>query len=361
MSAAAGSGNELSVIFTHDMHSHFDPARITKDGVTVEKGGFAKLKTVADEIMAEYPDTFVLDAGDFSMGTPYQTIFSKEAPELRLMGLLGYDAVTLGNHEFDYRGKGLADMLAAAVNSRDKLPLMLEASIDWKRTLAEESLKEDAALVKSALERYGCKDYAFLEKGGVRMAVFGIFGKEADSYTPESGLYFLDPIKRAREVVREIQAEGGAAVIVCISHSGTDDDPTKSEDDLLAKAVPEIDLIISGHSHTRLEEPIICGDTVIASCGSYAYDLGHLTLVKSGDRYSVKDYRLIPLDGTVADDAQMLEEIGKYKALVSGEYMAQFGYEYDEVLARSDFAFTPTEDFGDIQGEDALGNLISDA
>ena len=78
-SYAATDTGEVSVIFTHDMHSHMDADRVSKDGKVVEAGGFGKLKTAMDEVRSDYPDSFVLDGGDFSMGTPYQTIFSKEA------------------------------------------------------------------------------------------------------------------------------------------------------------------------------------------------------------------------------------------------------------------------------------------
>lgn len=359
---AAESGSDISIIFSNDMHSHFDTETVNTDGVTTQKGGFAKLKTVADGIVSEYPNTFIFDAGDFAMGTPYQTIFSTDAPELRLMGLIGYDATTLGNHEFDYRGPGLADMLTAAADSGDKLPLILTASIDWERTLADPALAENAALVKTALENYKYNDnYTVIEKGGVKIAVFGIFGKEADSYAPESGLYFLDPTETAKKVVEAIKADSGADLIVCLSHSGTSDDAEESEDELLSKAVPEINLIISGHSHTKLDEPIISGNTAIVSSGEYTYNLGHLILTKSGDSYAVKDYKLIPIDGSVADDAEMLLEIEKYKALVNEKYMKQFGYGFDDGLATSDFAFTPIEDFSAVQGEDTLGNLIADS
>ena len=90
----------VSVIFTHDMHSHLDE--------------FAKLKTAMDDVKDEYPGSFVLDAGDFAMGTPYQVTFSQQASEMKMMDYLGYEATTLGNHEFDYRALGLAGMFDAA-------------------------------------------------------------------------------------------------------------------------------------------------------------------------------------------------------------------------------------------------------
>ena len=358
---AAEETDPVSIVFTHDMHSHLEAETITRDGVTTVRGGFARLKTALDAVRTEYPDTFVLDAGDFAMGTPFQTIFSTQAAELRLMGRLGFDATTLGNHEFDYRAAGLADMLMTAAGSAQRLPLLVAASIDWERTFADPERAPDAARVKAALEQYGASDYALLEKGGVRVAVFGIFGREADSFAPESGLYFFDPIERAKQVVAQIREEGGADLIVCLSHSGTSAKPEESEDELLAKAVPEIDLIISGHTHTRLEQPIISGTTVIASCGSYTYDIGHLTMTKRGGRYELAEYSLIPLDAAVEADAAVLEEIDACKDLVSREYMSRFGHTFDQVLASSTFAFTPIETFGSAQGEDTLANLISDS
>lgn len=89
-------GTEVQILFTHDMHSHLDPYKAEKDGSTVMIGGFGKLKTMADEKRNNCPATFLVDGGDFSMGTLYQTIYETEAPELTLMGQIGYDAVTLG-------------------------------------------------------------------------------------------------------------------------------------------------------------------------------------------------------------------------------------------------------------------------
>ncbi|MCL1955291.1 MAG: hypothetical protein FWF61_05125 [Brevinematales bacterium] len=135
----ADSGAEISVIFTHDMHSHFDAERYMENGRISQRGGFAYVKSAVDNIKARYPDSFLLDAGDFAMGTPYQTIYSAEAAELRIMGLMGFDATTLGNHEFDYRTQGLTDMLNAAMASGDRLPPLVCANIDWDRTLADQN------------------------------------------------------------------------------------------------------------------------------------------------------------------------------------------------------------------------------
>ena len=360
-SSTAAPTEEVSILFTHDMHSHFDPERFTTDGKVAERGGLVRVKTAVDEVASVYPDTFLLDGGDFSMGTLYQTIFSSEAPELHVMGRVGYDATTLGNHEFDYRTQGLTDMLTVAAASPEQLPAITIANIDWEKTLADEEFARNAQALKTAMDRYGVVDYLIIEKGGVKLAVFGLMGKEADSYAPESGLYFKDPTKTAQEVVAKIKAETNADIIVCLSHGGTNSDPKKSEDELLAKAVPDIDVIISGHSHTRLEEPIVIGNTLVVSSGSYTYDLGHLVLARDGDRYRVASYKLIPIRETIQKDAEVEAYVQEFKGLVDQHYLSEFGYSFDQVLAYSPFEFTPIEQFGVTQGEDTLGDLISDS
>lgn len=360
--AAAPAAEEVSIMFTHDMHSHFDTEMIEVGGELIARGGLAKLKTAADLVRAEYPDSFLFDAGDFAMGTPFQTIFSTDAAELLMLGRLGFDTTTLGNHEFDYRTVGLTDMFHAAMDSGETLPQLFIANIDWERTFQDPDREANARDLADALAQYGAiEEFSYFTSNGVTLAVFGILGKEADEYAPESGLYFLDPIERSREIVDMIKAEGKADMIVCLSHSGTNPNPDKSEDELLAKAVPEIDLIISGHSHTQLDEPIIHGSTVVASCGAYTNYLGHVVFTRDGQRWAVKDYKLIALDASVADDPAVLEDIEEFREKISESYLSQFGYEYHQTLAVSPFAFTDVKDFGNVQGEDSLGNLISDS
>ena len=354
--------DEVSVIFTHDMHSHMDADRVSKHGKVVEVGGFGKLKTAMDQVKTDYPDSFVLDGGDFSMGTPYQTIFSKEASELKMMKFLGYEATTFGNHEFDYRAKGLASMLQAAVG---KGPQLLCANIDWEKTLQDESLKDDAKTLKEACDAYGVKDYTVLEHDGIRMAVFGLLGESAVEYAPESGLMFKDAQETAKDVVNEIKNKEDVDLIVCISHCGTieneSDKMEDTEDYQLAENVPDIDLIVSGHSHTTLDEPVQVGDTYLVSCGSYNTNMGHVVLKKSGDHYKIKNYELIPLDESVKSDAAVESEIAKYRKLVDEEYFSHYGYSVGETITNNTIAFPDSSKLGLTQGEEPLGSLLADS
>lgn len=359
---ALDRSDEITILFTHDMHSHFDSDMITRNGTTTQKGGFAKVKTILDDVKAQNPNTIVLDGGDFSMGTLYQTLFSSYAPELQLMELMGYDATTLGNHEFDYRAGGLSEMLSTAVqNSENQVPIVI-SNIDWEKTLADNTLKEDAAKLKNAMNAYGIKDYIILNKNGLKIAVFGIIGNEAISFAPLSGLIFFDPIDKAKEVVKQIQENENPDLIICLSHSGTTDDENTSEDELLAKAISDIDVIISGHTHTTLPEPIVIGNTIICSCGSYTANVGSLTLKQDATgSFSLSEYKLIPVNESVKEDPVIKSKIDEYKNLVNTNYLAQYNYEYDEILATSSFAFTEFEQFSLKLEEDSLGNLIADS
>lgn len=340
--------NRISFVVSHDMHSHLEK--------------FAKVATVVKQEKKANKETFVLDAGDFSMGTPFQTIYRKKASELRMMGYVGFDATTLGNHEFDYRSKGLTDMLTAAVKSKDELPAMVIANIDWDSTLSDKDLKADGEKLQSALEKYGAQKYVVLERGDAKIAVFGIFGKESADFAPESGTIFLDPVQAARDTVEEIKAHEKVDMIVCVSHSGTNqDDPDNSEDEILAANVDGIDLIVSGHTHTYLQEPIMVNDTVIASVGQYNDNLGLISFVEKEGDYQLDTYQLKALDKSVKADDKTAAKVESFKNLVDKEYFEDFGYNWNDILAKNSVEFTDIEDFGLEQGEDTLGNIIADS
>lgn len=346
--SAGGAGEQISILFSHDMHSHLEK--------------FPKIKSLIREKKKVNPATFVLDAGDFSMGTPYQTIFKQEASELRMMGAVGYDAATFGNHEFDYRSKGIAAMLTAARKSKDKLPQMVIANIDWDKTLEDKKLRSDAMALKSAMEAAGVRDYTVVERSGAKIGVFGIFGMEAASYAPESGTYFRDPIQTSRDMVEKINAHEKVDMIICVSHGGTyADNHDNSEDEILAENVDGIDMIVSGHSHTELSEPIVINGTVIASSGQYNDNLGYVTFSEKEGKYSMDEYKLIPLDKKVKNDSSTEILTEKFKSLVDKKYFSKFGYFWDKKLAENQVEFTGIDTFGLHQGEDPLGSFIADS
>ena len=379
--AAEGCSQETNVttiLFTHDLHSHFLPQSTAEGG---ESGGYARLKTVIDGERAMNPDALLVDGGDFSIGSLIQTLYTTQAAELRTMGAMGYDAVTIGNHEFDHKGVGFAEMLNSAkaaqqaavelllVDARPLedmdaykerfgpvtpvLPTLLEANY------APADDNPDRAFIRSAMENYGVTDCMTLERGGVTYGLFGLMGVDSDECAPTSGFTRTDAAKAAKRCVETLKGEG-AEIIVCLSHSGTGDSLASSEDEELAEAVDGIDVIVSGHTHSTLAEPLVVNDTYIVSSGPYCQNLGSLTFSWDGSgEKRLLDYRLIPIDETVAENPEIAGLVEQWKDMVGETYLARYGLTYDEVLTHSDYDLnTPASA---VQENNGLGTLVSDA
>ena len=357
----AAPGTAVDIVFTHDTHSHLNTFTTMVDGLETELGGFARMNTLIEAQRAQNPDTLVIDGGDFSMGTLIQTVFETQAAELRMLGHLGCDVTTLGNHEFDYRSKGLANMLTSAQASGDAVPAMVVCNVDWD-TMEAEGLTEGQQRLKDAFTAYGVSDYTVLEKGDVDIAVVGVFGKDALACAPTCELKFEDPIEAVKQTVADIKANEDVDMIVCVSHSGTWEDESKSEDELLAKAVPDLDLILSGHTHTEIEKPIQHGSTYVVSCGEYGKNLGELTLTQQADgRWAMSAYELIPITSDIAVHAATQQTIDSFMDTVDTDYLARFGYTKDQVLAENDIVFSTQKDLENIHEEHNLGDIIADA
>lgn len=326
----------LTVLFTHDTHDHFTP---DANGV----GGYTRLATALknERAKAHYP-TITVDGGDFSMGSLFQTIYATDAPELRALGQMGYDVVTLGNHEFDYRQKGLAEMLYAAKQSGDTIPAVVQANYTTpKDAAAGQNLTE-------AFVNYPVTPYTVVEKDGLKVAVFGVMGVDSDECAPMSGMVYEPMIDAAKRVVKEIQEKEAPDFIICLSHGGTE--KGKGEDYELAKAVSGIDLIVSGHTHTTLSEPIVVNSTPIVSCGPYTQNLGSITLKKldaEDEQLTFEDYKLIPIDESIKADPDMTALAEEFKQKVDSSYLSDYNMSYDGVLtvSESDFTIPQTGDF----------------
>ena len=350
LAAGEGESHETTVLFTHDLHSHFLPQTAADGG---ESGGYARLATVLRQERAQHPDALTLDGGDFSIGSLIQTLYTSKAPELRTMGALGYDATTAGNHEFDHEGLGFARMLTAARTSGDTVPALLMANYKPSDD------NPDQLDIQRAMSAYGVKDYMLLERGGVTYGIFGLMGTDSDDCAPTSGFTLEDPIEAAKRCVKALE-EQGAQFIICLSHGGTNVKESMSEDQQLAKKVDGIDLIISGHTHTTLTEPIVEGDTYIVSAGPYCENLGSITLewTEDGEK-TLKDYRLTPIDETVAEDQTIATLVEGWKNQVSSSYLASYGLSYDQVLTTSNYDLPKPQNKDRV--DNALGNLVADA
>tara|TARA_B100000902_G_scaffold396682_1_gene458393 strand:+ start:32138 stop:33058 length:921 start_codon:yes stop_codon:yes gene_type:complete len=222
---------QLTILHTNDTHSHIQPI---KNGRNQGLGGMAQRSTIIKNIRNEGNQVLLLDAGDIFQGTPYFNFYGGEL-EFRLMSKMGYDASTLGNHDFDNGINGLSKQLKFS-----KFPFII-SNYDFTETeLNDRFLK-----------------YKVFNKSGIKVGVFGI-GIELDSLVPKD-LYgntiYQDPILKANYYSKLLKEELKCDLVICLSHLGFDYREKKVSDKILASYSRNIDLIIGGHTHTFLNEP----------------------------------------------------------------------------------------------------------
>lgn len=356
---ATEQGNTATILFTHDLHSHLLPAPDESGG---EYGGYARLMTVIQQQKEMYPDAILVDAGDFSMGSLFQTAYPTAAIELRMMGAMGFDATTFGNHEFDYLPSGLASMLNVA--AQYETPDIVISNYLPPRA-GESGWNEDAQAVWDAMGNYGVMEYILLERGGIYYAIFGLVGVDSNDCAPNSGM-ILEPLAEAAQRTVDLAVAdcmavyGQEPIVIALSHAGTN--AGKGEDYELAEAVQGIDLIISGHTHTTLEEPIQVGDTWIVSAGEYGRYLGVAQMMQTADGTAkLTDYNLIPVDETVAENPEIAELVQNYKKDVEENYLSDYGMSFDQILTNNPYSFDNVAAVYDYAHESTLGNVFSDA
>ncbi len=347
---AAGETHATTVLFTNDLHSRLLPQKTEGGG---ESGGCARLKTALDRERAKSPDALVLDGGGFSSGSLIQTLCTTQAAELRTMGAMGYDAAAISGRELDHTGAGFAKMLSAAVLSSDPAPALLAANL---APAPDDPNKLD---IQRAMAAYGVKESLLLERGGITYGIFGLMGGDSAARASESGFVLEDPAGAAQRCVDDLKSKG-AQFIICLSHSGTSEKKKLSEDERLAEHVEGIDLIISGHTHAALEQPVLTGGTYIVSAGSDCRHLGTITLEWSdGGEKTLTDYRLTGIDGSLPDDPEIESMVEGWKAQVEGTYLNRYGLTYDQTLTTCNFDL-PLPDSETWEGS-SLGELAADA
>lgn len=227
---------QITILHTNDVHSHIEPFA-ENDPKYANQGGVARRLTLINSIRKENPNVLLLDAGDIFQGTPYFNFYGGEL-EFKLMSMLGYDAATIGNHDFDNGIGGLAKQMPHASFE------LLSANYDFSNTIMDGFTKP----------------YRVFVKDGIRIGVFGI-GIELDGLVNQrqyKETKYLDPIERTEDMTRTLKEDEACDLIICLSHLGYDYNNKERMSDLtLAKATKDIDLIIGGHTHTFLDKPTL--------------------------------------------------------------------------------------------------------
>lgn len=237
LSVSAQEAKQLFILHTSDTHSRIEPiSRKAADrdagmGGTVRRAGFVK------QFRSEHPDMLLFDCGDISQGTPYYNLFKGET-EIKMMNLMGYDAMTIGNHEFDFGLENMARLFRMA-----NFPVVC-SNYDVTGTVLE-------GLVKP---------YITLEREGVRIGIFGL-SPRMEGLVQESkceGIVYNDPVTVAQQMADLLREEEHCDVVICLSHLGIRSSrPENVSDEVLVGKTHGIDAILGGHTHTFMEKPMI--------------------------------------------------------------------------------------------------------
>lgn len=251
----------LTILHTNDVHSYIDPFP-PNHPKNPNMGGVARRARIIESIRNENSNVLLLDAGDIFQGTPYFNFYGGEL-EFRLMSMMGYDAATMGNHDFDNGIEGFYAQLPHAQFD------FVSANYDFGNTILDGKIKP----------------YRIFHKDGIKVGVFGL-GIALDGLVDKKNYretVYNDPVDVAIDIVRELRENKHCDLVICLSHLGYHykDDPEKICDLKLAAETKGIDLIIGGHTHTFLEKPTIVKnkigqDVIVNQVGCYGVNLGRI-------------------------------------------------------------------------------------
>ena len=354
--------HKLVILHTNDLHSRLEGYAPTSEytpyttGDDMTKGGFSRLASIIEKEKSENPgNILVLDAGDFLMGTFYHYMEEYNPFQLPLMKEMGYDAVALGNHEFDFGPGRLTGIINNSLNSAEIPQLLMGNAVFDEKDDADDNFQDlfDKGIIRRSV---------VIEKNGLKIGIFSLMGEDADESAPYAVPVKFEKITRsAKKITRELKSQG-CDIIVCLSHSGIEIDDKgewTGEDVKLAEKVDDIDILISGHTHTMLNEPLIINGTPLVQTGSYGRSVGRLELELTNGNIRVSDYKLIPVDDNIEGNRLIGEKINSQKKLISEKLYNITGYRIDERVVKTEFQLDCNE-YGELE-ESNLGPLVADA
>lgn len=350
--SACAPTDTVTILHTNDWQSHmlgqgpnaeYTPMS-TGDDATI--GGLSRMKATIDARReASLDPVLVFDAGDWMAGALFQVLRTDQAGELQMMDAIGYDAVTIGNHEFDWGPAELGRIIARADELGAEVPIVASNIVPAVDDPADDPL--EAHFDSGRIQRTMVVD----TPEGLRVGVFGLLGDEAQSITPGAAPTTFEPAFEAAEAaVEELRSEQ-VDLVVAITHSGLD------EDLLLADAVDGIDVIVGGHSHSALTEVWHKGQTAIVQAGANAQYVGEIRLERLGEHWTTRGYTLHELDDSIEGDAEVAGRVDDFvAALEDGGFLDDFGAGFHDPVATLP---------GDLPrqrcAETGLGDLITDA
>ncbi len=335
------NAQQITILHTNDIHS-----RITGDGPELDYsplvtnndkvlGGFSRLATLLKQEKAKNPEgTLILDAGDFLMGTLFNTLEPETGFQLSLMKSMGFQYVTIGNHEFDYGPNALADVINAAKRNGG-IPQIISSNL-----VPVPGSPKDDKLAK-LFEDKTILPYTIVKEKGVSIGIIGILGVDAADVAPMKAPVKVEKQRKtARKLAKMLKKKKHVDLVICLSHSGVYPDGKGGfygEDIKLAKKAKFIDVIISGHTHVVTPEPIKVGKTLIVQTGSYLHNLGRLDLNLQDGRIVSNHFQLIPIDDKIKGDANIEARIESYKGKIEEKFLHPEQLSYAAPLAHTSF------------------------
>ena len=230
----AKAQKQIVILHTNDTHSTIEPvSKYSKVKEAAGKAGCVRRATMVKQLREQNPDILLFDSGDFSQGSTFYTMYKGDV-EVGLMNIMGYDAATIGNHEFDFGLDNLARLARQA-----KFPIVC-SNCDFTGTPCQDVIKK----------------YCVVVRDGVRIGVFGLTPKIEGLVMKENiaGVKYIDPIQATKEMVSVLRDKERCDIVVCLSHLGWKLAPEYIDDQVLISSTTGIDIVLGGHSHTYMKE-----------------------------------------------------------------------------------------------------------
>jgi 5'-nucleotidase / UDP-sugar diphosphatase len=328
-------GETLTVLHLNDTHAHLLAYGPKDAGGNATWGGMARVASLVGMNKMTEPNVMLLHSGDLFVG---DFMFQKYLgiPELEIMKQLGYDAVELGNHEFDLYPSTLKYVLDQAGFPANGFPVLC-ANLDYS---ADPEMG------------YFVKPYIIKQYGAVKVGIFGLltdFTNSGSNVAPDN---VIAPLTVAQAWIDSLRIGHGCDVVILLSHLGVD------MDQMVAATTHGIDVIVGGHTHTQLNQPLQVGSTLILQAGEFAHYLGKLHLNVTGGVITSWDYQLIPVEAPVPEEPTLSAMLAGLAAGVEAD--PRFGPVYTQTVARA--AFDLDKNFGHgICMDNPMGNMIADA
>ena len=234
VSVLAKAQKQIVILHTNDTHSTIEPvSKYSKVKEAAGKAGCVRRATMVKQLREQNPDILLFDSGDFSQGSTFYTMYKGDV-EVGLMNIMGYDAATIGNHEFDFGLDNLARLARQA-----KFPIIC-SNCDFTGTPCQDVIKK----------------YCVVVRDGVRIGVFGLTPKIEGLVMKENiaGVKYIDPIQATKEMVSVLRDKERCDIVVCLSHLGWKLAPEYIDDQVLISSTTGIDIVLGGHSHTYMKE-----------------------------------------------------------------------------------------------------------